>query len=130
MYRFDKVIYVKSTPFVISFTGTTTQGEDLVVGVVNPEGLAVGQPISGPGIPANTTIKVIGTTTITLSQKATASAKNVPLKVDNSLTPEEKEQGLLPLEPLLPGESILKTGVNELKAALTDLQSQPNAKKD
>jgi cobalt-zinc-cadmium efflux system membrane fusion protein len=36
----------------------------------------------------------------------------------------EKEQGLQPLEPLRPGERVLKTGVGELKAALLDLESR------
>jgi cobalt-zinc-cadmium efflux system membrane fusion protein len=39
-------------------------------------------------------------------------------------TAEEEELGILPKEPLLPGERILTSGVGELKAALLDLQSQ------
>jgi cobalt-zinc-cadmium efflux system membrane fusion protein len=37
----------------------------------------------------------------------------------------EDEAGLLPIEPLRPGERILQTGVGELKAALLDKESEP-----
>jgi membrane fusion protein, heavy metal efflux system len=38
---------------------------------------------------------------------------------------EEAELGMLPKQPLLPGERILGTGVGELKTALLDKESQP-----
>jgi cobalt-zinc-cadmium efflux system membrane fusion protein len=40
-------------------------------------------------------------------------------------TAEEKELGMLPKEPLRPGERLLASGVGELKAALLDRESQP-----
>jgi CheY-like chemotaxis protein len=40
-----------------------------------------------------------------------------------TLTAEEKERRLLPLEPLQPGDKVLKSGVLELKKALEDLES-------
>jgi cobalt-zinc-cadmium efflux system membrane fusion protein len=46
-----------------------------------------------------------------------------PFEDNEQPTPEEREQGALPLEPLLPGDRVLKTGVGELKAALLDLVS-------
>jgi cobalt-zinc-cadmium efflux system membrane fusion protein len=49
---------------------------------------------------------------------------------ERKLTATEKEQGLLPPEPLRPGERILKTGVGELKAALLELESRPSPTKD
>jgi cobalt-zinc-cadmium efflux system membrane fusion protein len=55
----------------------------------------------------------------------TAFVRGKPFAENERLTAEEKELGLLPLEPLRPGERILKTGVGELKAALLDLESRP-----
>jgi cobalt-zinc-cadmium efflux system membrane fusion protein len=56
-----------------------------------------------------------------------AFVRSTPFAEKERLSPAEKEQGLLPLEPLRPGERILTTGVGELKAALLDLESGPNA---
>jgi cobalt-zinc-cadmium efflux system membrane fusion protein len=50
-------------------------------------------------------------------------------KREAQLTPEEVELGLLPKEPLRPGERILKTAVNELKAVLLDRESRARGKK-
>jgi hypothetical protein len=63
----------------LSFTGTTTSGSSTITDVLSTAGLSVGQTITGPGTPANTTITAIGTTTITLSQNATATATGVTL---------------------------------------------------
>jgi cobalt-zinc-cadmium efflux system membrane fusion protein len=58
--------------------------------------------------------------------EGTAFVRSKPFKEkERWLTAEEKELGLLPLEPLRPGERIVKTGVGELKAALLDLESRP-----
>jgi cobalt-zinc-cadmium efflux system membrane fusion protein len=56
---------------------------------------------------------------------STAFVRSTPFTEQEKLTPGEKEQNLLPLEPLRSGERILKTGVGELKAALLDLESRP-----
>ncbi len=40
-----------------------------------------------------------------------------------ALTPEEKERGLAPLEPLHEGDKVLKSGVLELKKELEDRES-------
>jgi cobalt-zinc-cadmium efflux system membrane fusion protein len=40
-----------------------------------------------------------------------------------ALTPEEKEQGLLPLEPLREGDKVLTSGVLELRKELTTRES-------
>ena len=48
-----------------------------------------------------------------------------PFAKDEQLTVEEKELGLIPKQPLLPGERILGTGAGELKSALTEMESQP-----
>jgi len=44
------------------------------------------------------------------------------------LTTQDKEEGLLPIEVLRPGERVLLSGAVELKAALLDLESQPAKK--
>ncbi|HZV07381.1 MAG TPA: efflux RND transporter periplasmic adaptor subunit [Gemmataceae bacterium] len=54
----------------------------------------------------------------------TAFVRSKPFAKNEQLTAEEKEMGMLPLEPLRPGERILRTGVGELKAALIDLESR------
>jgi cobalt-zinc-cadmium efflux system membrane fusion protein len=55
----------------------------------------------------------------------TAFVRSTPLPQPEQRTAEEAELGLLPREPLRPGERILPTGVGELKAALLDLESRP-----
>jgi cobalt-zinc-cadmium efflux system membrane fusion protein len=45
-------------------------------------------------------------------------------KREMELTPEEKDQELLPRRPLLPGERLLTTGVLELKRELEDRESK------
>jgi hypothetical protein len=62
-----------SPTIVTNFTGTTAIGSPTVTAVSSVAGLVVGQPITGTGIPALTTIIAIGTTTITLSANATAA---------------------------------------------------------
>jgi cobalt-zinc-cadmium efflux system membrane fusion protein len=54
----------------------------------------------------------------------TAFVRSKPFDKNEQLTTEEKEMGMLPLEPLRPGERILRSGVGELKAALLDLESR------
>jgi cobalt-zinc-cadmium efflux system membrane fusion protein len=55
----------------------------------------------------------------------TAFVRSRPFAEKEQLTAEEKELGLLPFEPLRPGERVLRNGVGELKAALLDLESRP-----
>jgi cobalt-zinc-cadmium efflux system membrane fusion protein len=55
----------------------------------------------------------------------TVFVRSKPFAANEQPTAEEKELGMLPLEPLRPGERILRTGVGELKAALLDLESRP-----
>lgn len=71
----------------VTFTGTTTSGSAVINSIssivpFNGNGLAVGQYVTGNGIPTNTQIVLVtpstGTpTSITLSQSATASASGV-----------------------------------------------------
>jgi membrane fusion protein, heavy metal efflux system len=51
--------------------------------------------------------------------------RSKPFGKDESRTLEEEELGMLPKQPLLPGERILGTGVGELKSALLEKESQP-----
>ena len=76
-----------SVPDTINFTGNTTAGST-TIGVSDVTGLAVGQNVSGPGIPlflpnsqtqADVTITAVGTNSITISQAATATATGVVL---------------------------------------------------
>jgi cobalt-zinc-cadmium efflux system membrane fusion protein len=46
---------------------------------------------------------------------------------EEQLTAREAEEGLLPKEPLRPGERVIVAGAVELKAALLDLESRPPA---
>lgn len=55
----------------------------------------------------------------------TAFVRSKPFAKKEQLTADEKELEMLPLEPLRPGERILRSGVGELKAALLDLESRP-----
>jgi cobalt-zinc-cadmium efflux system membrane fusion protein len=58
----------------------------------------------------------------------TVFVRSKPFAKGEQRTPDEEALGMLPKEPLRPGECILQTGVGELKAALLDLESQPNKK--
>src|SRR5262249_41983772 len=58
----------------------------------------------------------------------TVFVRSKPFTKAEQRTPEEEELGILPKEPLRPGERILQTGVGELKAVLLDKDSQPEKK--
>lgn len=51
--------------------------------------------------------------------------RTTPIPKEEQLTAREAEEGLLPKEPLRPGERVLLSGAVELKAALMDLESRP-----
>ena len=51
--------------------------------------------------------------------------RDTPVAKEEQLTAKEAEEGLLPKEPLRPGERVLLAGSVELKAALQDLESRP-----
>jgi cobalt-zinc-cadmium efflux system membrane fusion protein len=55
----------------------------------------------------------------------TAFVRSKPFDKSIQPTKEEVAQGILPKEPLVPGDLVLQTGVGELKAKLLDLESQP-----
>jgi cobalt-zinc-cadmium efflux system membrane fusion protein len=55
--------------------------------------------------------------------------KTTALPKEEQLTEQEAEEGLLPKEPLRPGERVLLAGSVELKAAMMELESRTLAKK-
>jgi Protein of unknown function (DUF2612) len=63
--------------FVVATTGDTTMGS-FTATVTSATGIVNGQTVVGPGIPANTTITISGTT-LTLSNEATATQTGVTL---------------------------------------------------
>jgi membrane fusion protein, heavy metal efflux system len=58
----------------------------------------------------------------------TVFVRSKPFAKGEDCTPEEIELGMLPKQPLLPGERVLQSGVGELKTALVDRESQPQNK--
>lgn len=66
---------VANLPFAT--TGNTTSGQMALTNLSYESGIAVGQTVTGQGIPANTTVVAISGTTVTMSNAATASASNV-----------------------------------------------------
>lgn len=65
----------------ISITGNTTTSSTSVTALSSTTGLAVGQAISGAGIPTGATIAALSGSTLTLSAAATATASAVALTV-------------------------------------------------
>jgi cobalt-zinc-cadmium efflux system membrane fusion protein len=58
----------------------------------------------------------------------TVFVRDIPFPKEERLTAQEAEEGLLPKEPLRPGDRVLLSGAVELKAALLDLESRPEEK--
>jgi cobalt-zinc-cadmium efflux system membrane fusion protein len=54
--------------------------------------------------------------------------RKTPIPKEEQLTTNEADEGLLPREPLLPGERVLTAGSVELKRVVTDFDSRPAAK--
>ena len=83
-----------ATATTITFAGATTSGSPTVTltAPVTTAGLSIGEGVTGPGIPASTTISAINpsasatTSTVTLSNNATATATTVTLATNVALT--------------------------------------------
>ena len=58
----------------------------------------------------------------------TVFVQETPLPKEQQLTALEAEEGLLPQEPLRPGERVLLSGSLELKGVVIDLESRPQKK--
>jgi hypothetical protein len=75
------VVQMAGQGMLVNPTGNTTSGGTAVTSVSSITGLVVGQPITGPGIPANTTIAAFSPSSITLSANATATATGVTFNI-------------------------------------------------
>ena len=58
----------------------------------------------------------------------TVFVRSTPIPKAEQITAQEAEEGLLPKEPLRPGERVLLSGAVELKAAALELESRPEKK--
>jgi hypothetical protein len=65
---------------------TITSGSATVTLAAANLNIGAGQLITGPGIPAGTRVSAVSTTTLTLSQNATANGSNVTLVFDNEVS--------------------------------------------
>lgn len=72
-----------------TFTGDTTNTSATILNVSSVANLKVGMKISGTGIPANTTILSIGTTSLVLSAAATATNTGVTFTATTSVTNQQ-----------------------------------------
>lgn len=70
-------------PFNVNFTGNTATSSKTVNGLSSVAGLKVGQIVTGAGIPAGAIIDSVGTSSITLSVAASATATGVSLSALN-----------------------------------------------
>jgi hypothetical protein len=88
--------------------GTVTAGSKVIEGLVTEKGgFAVGQNISGAGIPSNATVASIGSGTLELSAKATVSGSAIPLKAaSNKVTSVHATSG-----EFLVGQTIAGTDI-------------------
>ena len=64
------------------------------------------------------------------SLRAHGIRASTPIPKDEQLTALEAEEGLLPQEPLRPGERVLLAGSVELKRVVIDLESRPREQAD
>jgi cobalt-zinc-cadmium efflux system membrane fusion protein len=55
----------------------------------------------------------------------TVFVRTKPIPKEEKIAAQEAEEGLLPEEALTPGDWVLQSGAGELKAALLNLESQP-----
>lgn len=74
-----------------TFTGTTVNGSPTISLVSNLSNIAIGQTISGAGISLGTIIVGIGTSTITISNPATAGASLVPFVVSPTVSADSPQ---------------------------------------
>jgi hypothetical protein len=71
---------------LLGTTGTTVSGSPTISAVVSTNGIFIGAPISGAGIPAGATVAgFVANTSITLSANATASASGVALTINKTV---------------------------------------------
>jgi|SRR5579864_1783524 len=79
---FNPSLFSTNIPsFSTLITGDTTSGSATIINLSSVTGLQPGQNISGVGIPASTTILLVGLTSIVISANATATATGVQLTI-------------------------------------------------
>jgi len=87
-------------------TGNTVSGSKTITGIASTTGIQTRFQISGPGIPAGSTVTGIpSATTLTISQNATATASGVTFAMAAVFTPPSCAGDLLSI--LLPGPKIM-----------------------
>ena len=103
----------------VSFSAVTTSGSPTLTNIPSVTGLAVGQALTGTGIPANTLISAIGSTapySITMVSATTGAAANATLTVTALSTittgeiitfPAEVTLNCLALQPVISGGEVL-----------------------
>lgn len=64
----------------VNVTGDLTVGSPTIAAISGTTGMVVGMPVQGTGIPAETKILSIGTTTVTLNKNATATGSSVNIQ--------------------------------------------------
>lgn len=84
-YRQQKVVLRQAPITFLNVTGDITLGSPTVASISSTTAMIVGMPVQGDGIPVGTTVSAIGTTTITLSNNATATTASNNLQA-NGLT--------------------------------------------
>jgi sugar lactone lactonase YvrE len=100
------IVNVVDVSTITPFTGTTATSSNSVTSVTVTAALGVGQFVTGPGIPAGTTITAInagtlvGTGIITLSAAATASGTAVSLSAQTAQQATAFTPIILPLTPM------------------------------
>ncbi|MDP9038031.1 MAG: Ig-like domain repeat protein [Acidobacteriota bacterium] len=78
------IAYSGDGNFLPTLTGTITSGSATLTNVSRTGDVAVGQTISGPGIPPSTTVASIGSGTITMSQAGTVTLASIPIGTLNA----------------------------------------------
>jgi hypothetical protein len=90
-------------------TGIVVTGSSTITGVSSVTGLLLGQPISGTGIPASTTIAGITSNTITISQKTTLQTSVAP--TGYSTSGSSTITGVSSISGLIVGQAITGSGI-------------------
>lgn len=100
-WKIQDDIYTKYSRVVGSLAereGTFTFGSDVIENLF-PTGISVGDPISGPSIPADTVVSAVGGYTITMSKNATNSGFET-FYVMSTVDPDERTVGDLQSEDM------------------------------
>src|SRR6185295_2759053 len=74
-----KGLNIEAVPSTITITGDTSNGSPIITSPSSTEGLAIGQVVTGPGIPSGTTISSFSP--LTLSQNALDTATGIQLLI-------------------------------------------------